>query len=57
MNTQIQNIWKHFDELIQNAKTPEAQMIAETAKLQAEIVNLRLAPIEHLLGAVLKRNS
>lgn len=48
MNVQIQDIWKCFDDLIKNAETPEARMIAETAKLQAELLNLRLAPIGHL---------
>jgi hypothetical protein len=56
MNGQIQSIWFRFDELIKNAETPEARMIAETAKLQAELLNLRLGPIEHLLGRALKDN-
>lgn len=49
MNSQIQEIWSRFDELIKNAETPEARMMGETAKLQAMLLNLRLAPIEHLL--------
>lgn len=49
MNSQIQDIWNRFDELIKSAETPEARMIAETTKLQAMLLNLRLAPIEHLL--------
>lgn len=49
MNSQIQDIWNHFDELIKNAETPEARMIGETAKLQAMLLNLRLLPIEPLL--------
>ena len=49
MNSQIQDIWIRFDELIKNAETPEARMIGETAKLQAMLLNFRLMPIEHLL--------
>jgi hypothetical protein len=49
MNSEIHDIWNRFDELIKSAETPEARMIAETTKLQAMILNLRLAPIEHLL--------
>ena len=49
MNSQIQDIWIRFDELIKNAETPEARMIGETAKLQAMLLNLRLMPIVHLL--------
>ena len=49
MSSQIQDIWNRFDELINNAETPEARMIGETAKLQAMLLNLRLMPIEHLL--------
>lgn len=55
MSNPIQNIWIRFDELIKSAETPEARMIAETAKLQAELLNLRLAPIEHLLGRALNK--
>ena len=49
MNNQLQVIWNRFDDLIKSAVTPEARMIGETAKLQAMLLNLRLAPIEHLL--------
>lgn len=49
MNSQVQDIWHRFDDLIKNAETPEARMIGETAKLQAMLLNLRLVPIEHLL--------
>lgn len=49
MSSQIQDIWNRFDELIKNAETPEARMIGETTKLQTMLLNLRLAPIEHLL--------
>jgi hypothetical protein len=56
MNTQIQEIWSHFDELIKSANTPEARMIAETAKLQAKLVNQRLATIEHLLEKIPSRS-
>ena len=49
MNSQIHDIWHRFDELIKSAETPEARMIAETTKLQSMLLNLRLAPIEHLI--------
>ncbi len=49
MNSQIQDIWIRFDELIKKAETPEARMSGETAKLQAMLLNLRLMPIVHLL--------
>ena len=48
MNSPIQDIWKRFDKLIESAETPEARMIAETAKLQTELLNIRLAPLEHM---------
>lgn len=48
MNAQIHDIWTRFDELIKTAETPEARMIAETTKLQSMLLDLRLAPIEHL---------
>ncbi len=56
MNSQIQEIWNHFEELINSANTPEARMIAETAKLQAKLINQRLATIEHLLEKIPSRS-
>jgi hypothetical protein len=56
MNNQLQEIWNHFDELINSATTPEARMIAETAKLQAKLLNQRLANIEHLLEKIPSRS-
>jgi hypothetical protein len=46
----IEKIRGHFDALIENAATSEARMIAEATRLQAELLNLRLGQIEHLLA-------
>jgi hypothetical protein len=46
----IEKIRGHFNALIENAATSEARMIAEATRLQAELLNLRLGQIEHLLA-------
>lgn len=46
----IEKIFGHFDALIENAATPEARMVAESARLQTELLNLRLGQIERLLA-------
>lgn len=55
LDNKIAKIWTHFDALIENAGTPEARIIAETTKLQAELLNLRLGQIEHLLARKLSK--
>lgn len=53
MSDQIRRIWGDFDKLITDAPTPEAKSTLEGLKLLAELLNTRLGPIEHMLGAAL----
>jgi len=50
LEKKVEKIFGHFDALIEDAATPEARVIAETTRLQTELLNLRLGQIERLLA-------
>ena len=47
MSEAIRDIWKRFDDLIAKSETAEAKALVEAIKLQTELLNLRIAPLEH----------
>ena len=47
MSDAIRDIWKRFDDLIAKSETAEAKALVEAIKLQTELLNLRIAPLEH----------
>lgn len=55
MSQQIQDVWKRFDELIGKAGNDDTRLIIEALKLQTELINLRLAPLPHEIGAFMAR--
>ncbi|SFB40124.1 hypothetical protein SAMN04515620_1673 [Collimonas sp. OK607] len=55
MTQQIQEIWKKFDVLIETAESPDTKLLIEAIKLQTELLNIRIAPMEHLLGTIATR--
>jgi hypothetical protein len=46
MSEEIRKIWPKFDDLAGQAANPDTKLIIEALKLQAELMNLRLAGIE-----------
>ena len=48
MSEQIREILQRFDDLVDKAQTPEAKILVEAIKLQTQLINLRLAVLEHL---------
>ena len=50
MAQQTQNIWQRFDNLAALAETPDVKLIIAAIRLHAELTNLRLAPLPHIIG-------
>lgn len=57
MPENVRRIWEEFDKLIDEATTAEAKSTLQGLKLLAELLNTRLAPLEHLLGLAATRRS
>lgn len=53
----IRQIWPKFDDLIAKAESNETKLLIEALKLHAEIMNSRLAAIEHLNGPQMRAAS
>lgn len=52
MSDAIRDIWKKFDDLIAKSETDEAKALVGAIKLQTELLNLRLVPLEHHIAAL-----
>jgi len=50
LEKKVEKIFGHFDALIEDAATPEVRVIAESTRLQTELLNIRLGQIERLLA-------
>ncbi len=57
MSDQVGDIWRRFDNIITKTSSPEAKAMVEAIKLQTELLNLRLAPLEHYLGALIHQDA
>ena len=49
--SQIRAMWGKFDELIASDISPDAKVIITAIRMQTELMNGRLAAIEHGVGA------
>lgn len=54
MTQHIQDIWKRFDELAERATDESTKVLVEAIKLHAELVNLRLVPLNQDVAAVVQ---
>jgi predicted transcriptional regulator len=52
MSNEIRAMWPKFDELANKAQSTDTKILVEAIKLQTELLNMRLAPLEHLLGSI-----
>lgn len=52
---QMRALWAKYDDLIARATDEQTKLILEAMKLNAELLNGRLAPVENLLGIISRR--
>jgi hypothetical protein len=53
----IRQIWPKFDDLIAKAESNETKLLIEALRLHAEVMNSRLAAIEHLSAAQMRASA
>ena len=51
----VRDLWNRYDALIGRATDEQTKLILEAMKLNAELLNGRLAPLENLLATIARK--
>ncbi len=54
---QMQQIWKVFDSALEGAESNDTKHLVAALRAHAELMNTRLAPLEHLLAALIQQKA